>query len=97
MKYIGSQNFDHGQSPRVGILLTNLGTPDAPEKKPLRKYLKQFLWDPRVIELPRPLWWLILHLFVLTTRPRASARLYENVWTAEGSPLFATSRRIAAA
>ena len=87
----------HGEIPGVGVLLIQLGTPEAPTPKALRRYLKQFLWDPRVIELPRLRWWLILHLFILTTRPRASARLYRNIWTAEGSPLLATSRRIAAA
>ncbi len=87
----------HGEIPEVGVLLVQLGTPEAPTPKALRKYLRQFLWDPRVVELPRPRWWLILHLFVLTTRPRASAALYRNIWTPEGSPLLVTSRRIAAA
>ena len=56
MKYIGTKNFDHEQQPRVGILVTNLGTPQAPEKGALRTYLKQFLSDPRVVDLPRYLW-----------------------------------------
>ncbi len=88
--------FAHGETPAVGVLLVNLGTPEAPTAKALRPYLRQFLWDPRVIELSRPMWWLILHLFVLTARPRTSAKLYANVWTKEGSPLLITSRRIAA-
>ncbi len=87
-------DYAHGQVPAVGILLVQLGTPEAPTAKAVRPYLKQFLSDPRVIELPRLLWWLILHCFVLTTRPRASARLYANVWTDEGSPLLVISRRI---
>jgi len=76
MKYTGQQNFDHSQSPRVGVLLTNLGTPDAPESKALRQYLRQFLWDPRVVEIPRAVWWLILHGIILRLRPRRSAAKY---------------------
>ncbi len=86
------RDFQHGDTPAVGILLAQLGTPQAPTPKALRPYLKQFLSDPRVIELPRLLWWLILHAFVLTRRPRASARLYANVWTEEGPPLLVISR-----
>ncbi len=81
--------------PAVGVLLAQLGTPEAPTATALRPYLKQFLSDPRVIEQPRLKWWLILRLFVLTRRPAASARLYANVWTDEGSPLLVISRRIA--
>jgi ferrochelatase len=88
MKYIGTDNFNHEQKPRVGILLTNLGTPAAPEKKALRAYLKEFLWDPRVVEIPRLLWWFILHGFILTFRPARSAASYRTVWTERGSPLL---------
>jgi ferrochelatase len=80
-------------TPAIGVLLANLGTPDAPDAPALRRYLREFLLDPRVIELPRPVWWLALHLFVLPFRPRKSAALYRKVWTAEGSPLLANSRR----
>ncbi len=82
---------------RVGVLLTNLGTPDAPTAAALRPYLKQFLGDPRVVEAPRLVWWLILNLVILPTRPARSARLYRAIWTAGGSPLLTTSRRQAAA
>ncbi len=92
MKYIGSNNFDHGQPPRVGVLVTNLGTPDAPEKKALKKYLKQFLWDPRVVEIPRPAWWLILNGIILRVRPKRSAAAYRKVWTERGSPLLFHTR-----
>ncbi len=88
------RDFRHGEIPAVGVLLAQLGTPTAPTPAALRPYLKQFLSDPRVIELPRLMWWLILHCFVLTRRPRASARLYANIWTEEGSPLLVISRRI---
>lgn len=97
MRYFGQKDFAHGQGPAVGVLLSNLGTPDAPTTPALRRYLREFLLDPRVIELPRVLWWLILHLVVLTRRPRVSAALYRKVWTAEGSPLRVISLRQAAA
>lgn len=82
---------------RVGILLANLGTPDAPTPAALRQYLGEFLWDPRVVEYPRALWWLLLHGVILNVRPRRSARLYAKVWTEEGSPLLAIGRRQASA
>jgi ferrochelatase len=71
----------------IGVLLVNLGTPDAPTARAVRKYLKQFLSDPRVIEIPQWLWQPILRLFVLTTRPKKSAQAYAQVWTQQGSPL----------
>ena len=92
MKYLGSDNFEHGQPPRVGILVTNLGTPDAPEKKPLRRYLKEFLSDPRVVEVPRLLWWFILNVIILNVRPARSAAAYRTVWTEQGSPLLLNTR-----
>ena len=78
---------------RAGLLLSNLGTPDAPTTPALRRYLREFLWDPRVIEVPRWKWWLILNLFVLTSRPSKSAAAYREVWTDDGSPLLAIGRR----
>lgn len=88
MQYKGSENFSHGQPERLGVLVTNLGTPDAPTTSALRRYLAEFLSDPRVVELPRPLWWLILHGVILRIRPRRSARAYASVWQPEGSPLL---------
>jgi ferrochelatase len=70
------------------VLLVNLGTPDEPSASAVRRYLAQFLWDGRVIELPRPLWWLILNGFILRFRPSRSAEAYEKIWTDEGSPLL---------
>jgi ferrochelatase len=95
--YYGRPDFQHSERPAVGVLVANLGTPDAPDAPALRRYLREFLLDPRVIEIPRLLWWIILHLFILTTRPAKSAALYQKIWWKEGSPLLVISRRQAAA
>ncbi|NJC33912.1 ferrochelatase [Sphingomonas jejuensis] len=79
-------------SPKVGVLLINLGTPDAPEAGAVRRYLKQFLSDPRVVEIPQILWQPILRGAVLTTRPKKSAHAYQQVWREDGSPLAAITR-----
>ena len=79
--------------PRIGVLLINLGTPDAPEARAVRRYLAEFLSDPRVIEIPAIAWRPILHGIVLRTRPRRSAEAYKQVWTNEGSPLAVIARR----
>lgn len=86
-------NFTHDSLPTTGILITNLGTPDAPTKNALRKYLGEFLWDPRVVKIPRPLWWLILNGFILNVRPAKSAEAYQSVWTSDGSPLLSISKQ----
>lgn len=78
---------------RVGILLVNLGTPQAPTPQAVRAYLAEFLSDPRVVELPRALWWLILNGFVLRVRPAKSASKYASIWTPEGSPLLVWSTK----
>ena len=83
----------HVPKPQVGVLLINLGTPDAPEVRAVRRYLAEFLSDPRVVELPRFAWRPILHGIVLRTRPRRSAEAYSQVWTNEGSPLAVIARR----
>lgn len=80
-------------APRVGVLLVNLGSPDAPEPGAVRRYLREFLSDPRVVEIPQFIWQIILNLFVLTTRPRKSAHAYAQVWTDDGAPLVAITRR----
>lgn len=77
----------------TGVLLINLGTPDAPTPAALRRYLAEFLWDRRVVDLPRPLWWLILHGIILRTRPARSARAYQAVWSEGGSPLLVIARQ----
>ncbi len=80
---------------RTGILLINLGTPDSTSVGDVRRYLKQFLSDPRVIETPRLLWWLILNGVILRIRPARSAAAYRKVWTEQGSPLLFHTQAIA--
>lgn len=92
-RYAPEPPFSHGTQARIGVLLVNLGTPEAPTPAAVRTYLREFLSDPRVVEIPRILWWPILHLFVLTTRPKASARRYAQVWMSEGSPLKVHTQR----
>lgn len=88
MEFRGVENFRHDQPSRVGVLITNLGTPDAPTPKALRRYLREFLGDPRVVEFPRLLWWFILNGIILRIRPRRSAKAYAGVWQERGSPLL---------
>ncbi len=83
----------HGRAPRTGILLVNLGTPAAPTAAALRPYLREFLSDPRVVEIPRAVWWPILHGIILRIRPARSAKKYASVWTPEGSPLKAHTEK----
>ncbi len=84
--------FSHSQPGKTGVLLVNLGTPDAPDRRSVRRYLKEFLWDRRVVELARPIWWLVLNLIILNTRPGRSAAAYQKVWTDQGSPLMVISQ-----
>lgn len=77
----------------IGVLLVNLGTPDAPDTGAVRRYLAEFLWDPRVVEAPRWLWWFALHGFILRVRPPRVAKSYQTVWTEAGSPLLVISRQ----
>ena len=93
MDYLPEPPQRHDQPPKLGILLVNLGTPDAPTPAALRRYLGEFLWDPRVVEIPRPLWWLILKGIILNTRPRRSAAKYAAIWSAEGSPLLVHTQK----
>ncbi|MDP9044561.1 MAG: ferrochelatase, partial [Pseudomonadota bacterium] len=87
MSYAAEPEHRHGRAARTAILLCNLGTPDAPTPSAVRRYLAEFLSDRRVVEIPRLLWWLILHGVILRTRPVRSARKYASIWTPEGSPL----------
>ena len=93
VKYIGEKDYEHGSKEKIGVLITNLGTPDAPNKKELKIYLNQFLSDPRVIELPKILWQIILKLVILQIRPSKSAEAYKQIWTDKGSPLLDIANR----
>ena len=93
MKFASAPPYRHGSAERTAVLLVNLGTPAAPTAAALRRYLAQFLWDPRVVEIPRPLWWLILHGVILRTRPARSAAKYAAIWTPTGSPLLHWTQR----
>ena len=79
--------------PKTAVLLVNLGTPDEPTPKALRRYLAEFLSDPRVVEIPRLIWLCILHGIILRVRPQKSAKVYKSIWTDEGSPLLVISKK----
>lgn len=85
--------YSHDTPSRTGVLLINLGTPDEPTPSALRRYLKQFLSDRRVVEIPRAIWWLILNGIILNTRPAKSAEKYAHIWSRDGSPLLAHTQR----
>lgn len=85
--------YTHGTPTRIGVLLINLGSPEAPTPDAVRAYLREFLSDPHVVEIPRLLWWCVLHLYVLRTRPTQSAARYAQVWLNDGSPLRVHTER----
>jgi ferrochelatase len=92
-RFLGRSKEIHDKKAKVGVLLTNLGTPDAPTAPALRRYLREFLSDPRVVEIPRIIWLIILHGIILRVRPKKSAKLYESIWTPSGSPLLVISQQ----
>ncbi len=93
-KLAGIKSFHHGRQSKTGVLLCNLGTPNEPTPKAVKKYLAEFLSDQRVVELPKILWLPILHGVILNIRPRKSARAYKSIWTRNGSPLLVFSKNI---
>ncbi|MEX8519104.1 MAG: ferrochelatase [Leptothrix sp. (in: b-proteobacteria)] len=93
MRYAPEPSHRHGSTGKTGVLLVNLGTPDAPTAPAVRRYLAEFLSDPRVVEIPRAVWLPILHGIILRTRPRKSAAKYASIWTPEGSPLAVWTSR----
>ncbi len=95
MPFAAEPVFSHGRctSPRTAVLLCNLGTPDGATPAAVRQYLKAFLGDRRVVEVPRVIWWPLLHLFILRVRPKASAAKYAKIWTPAGSPLKVWSEK----
>jgi len=86
-------NISASSQQKTGVLLTNLGTPEQPTANALRVYLREFLSDPRVVEIPRILWLIILYGIILIVRPKKSAKLYQNIWTEKGSPLLVISQQ----
>jgi ferrochelatase len=97
MSYAGTSDHDHGAPARLGVLLVNLGTPQAPTTRAVRRYLAEFLSDPRIIEGPALVRWLLLHGVILRVRPRLSAHAYAQIWTPAGSPLAVHSTALASA
>lgn len=93
MASLPEPGYRHGAPARIGVLVMNLGTPEAPTAPALRTYLAEFLSDPRVVEIPRLAWMAILHGVILRTRPAKSAKKYAAIWTPDGSPLMVWSRR----
>ena len=87
MPFQPEPSHSHGQAPKTAVLWCNLGTPAAPTAPALRTYLAQFLGDHRVVEIPKALWWLILHGIILRVRPAKSAAKYASIWAEGGSPL----------
>jgi ferrochelatase len=87
-RYLQEPPFEHGRPAKLGVLIVNLGTPDAPTPGAVRRYLSEFLSDPRVVEIPRFAWLPILHGIILTTRPSRSAKKYALIWGKDGSPLL---------
>ncbi|MDH5257392.1 MAG: ferrochelatase [Gammaproteobacteria bacterium] len=92
LKYKGETEKGYSENSKVGILLVNLGSPDDTTEEGLRRYLKEFLWDPRVVEVSRLIWWFALNFFILRVRPKKSAETYKQIWTDQGSPLTAITR-----
>ena len=93
---MAQQDTDTKQSKKFGILIVNLGTPEAPTPKAVKTYLKEFLSDVRVVDTPRLLWWFVLKV-ILLIRPKPVSKAYQSIWTDEGSPLLVISKRQAAA
>lgn len=97
MKYRSQSQFTHKQADKIGVVITNLGTPEAPTKQALKPYLREFLSDPRVVEVPRLIWWFVLNGIILNIRPKRSAQAYATVWSDQGSPLMVHTRNQAEA
>ena len=94
MKFKGEQNFQHENEQKKGVLIAYLGTPDSPDVLSVRRYLKEFLSDPRIVEVPKIIWWFVLNIFILNFRSFNSARLYKSIWTEGGSPLLVNCIKI---
>jgi len=97
MGFNSEPSYSHGSLSKTAVVLANLGTPDAPTPAAVKVYLKEFLWDPRIVEIPRLLWWIILNGIILPFRSRQSAEKYASIWTDQGSPLKVHTERQAEA
>jgi len=93
MSYASEPSHSHGTPEKTAVLLVNLGTPQAPTAQAVKPYLREFLSDPRVVEIPRAIWWLILNGIILNVRPKKSAAKYASIWMPEGSPLKVHTQR----
>lgn len=93
MSFLPEAPYTHGTPERAAVVLINLGTPEAPNAPALRRYLKEFLSDRRVVEIPRLIWWFILNVIILNLRPKKSAAKYASIWMPEGSPLRVWTER----
>ncbi|MFM7294929.1 MAG: ferrochelatase [Burkholderiales bacterium] len=93
MSFSTEPNYTHGSQAKTGILLVNLGTPDAATPVAVRRYLREFLSDTRIVEIPRLIWWFILNIIILNVRPKKTAAKYSSIWMAEGSPLRVYTER----
>ena len=93
MTYSTEPTYTHGTPEKCAVLLFNLGTPDAPTAQAVKPYLREFLSDPRVVEIPKIVWWFILNGIILNTRPKKSAAKYASIWMPEGSPLKVHTER----
>ena len=87
MSYQKEPAYSHGTVEKTAVLLVNLGTPEAPTAEAVKPYLREFLGDPRVVEIPKLIWWLILNGVILNVRPKKSAAKYASIWLPQGSPL----------
>lgn len=92
-KFHGTDKSVHDKKVKTGVLLVNLGTPEEATPSAVRRYLGEFLSDPRVVEIPRLIWLMILHGIILRIRPKKSAKLYQSIWTSEGSPIMVISKQ----
>lgn len=94
MKFIGEESFKHENPKKIGVILCNLGTPDSYRASDVGRFLKEFLSDGRVVEIPKIIWWFILNLIIVPIRSQKSAKLYKSIWTEDGSPLLTYSNKI---
>ena len=94
MRYISDSNYNHISILKIGVLIVNLGTPEAPTTSAVRRYLREFLSDGRVVEIPRLIWWILLNFIILPLRSPKSAKAYRKIWTKKGSPLLVNSINI---